>query len=936
MPDGSPWSLDNRLTVVLFAGLGGACDGLEAAGFPVHIAINHDPVAVAAHAARHPHTRHLRGDVWEVDPVEATGGRPVRILWASPDCFPAGTLVLTSGGHKPIEEVEVGDLVLTHKGRWRRVISSATRKAETVAVRGHGHYGLVTTPSHGFYSKRITRRYPSADPATGKRPGELRTLVENPYWPAATAMAGKLWATPRTFPAAAIPICKGVEFSTNFFYLMGRWIGDGSINKGDVEICCGSAELPSLRAIAKHAPLRSADGDPIPHRIVDHGSSALVVWGCQDLAVWLREEVGGYSESKRLPLWCLSMQRAWREALLAGYVDADGWAGARTETKTVSKDLAIGIRLLATTLGHAAALYRQDGRAGCIEGRTFMGRDTYTVAWRPEIKRQTVFQDGLHQYSPVREVVPAGEQIVISLQVEEDESFVADGIVVHNCRHFSRAKGRAPVSAKVRSLPWVVCRWAGRARPETIFLENVPEIATWGPLVARRCPVTGRVVKLDGTIATPGERVPVQQQQLTPDKARAGRLFKAWTQHLERLGYRLDFRELVAADVGIPTIRRRFFLVGHRDGSTAAWPERSHAPRSKAKAMKLKPWAPAASVIDWSLPCPSIFTRKKPLAEATLRRIARGVMRYVVEAAEPFIVPITHTQASAARGSSVGEPMRTITTARRGELALISPHVVSVSHGEASPSGTRRRGLGIQSLGDPMNTITKSRDHALVAGTLVQAGYGERPGQDPRALDVGQPFRTMVGANKHGVVAAFLAQHHTGVVGHPVTDPVSALSQSCSHQQPVAVHLTTLRGTSEAGRAIAEPAPAITAGGSHVGTVYAFLQHYYSQGGQDQAPTDPLGAVTTKARSGVVTVTVRGELYALADIGMRMLTPEECAGAQGFKPGALPLDVEIDGRRRPLTKTERYALVGNSVPPRWAELLARLNVRRALSMEAAE
>lgn len=540
------WALDNRLTVVLFAGMGGACDGLEAAGFPVHIAINHDPVAVAAHQARHPHTRHLQSDVFEVNPLEATGGRPVRILWASPDC-----------------------------------------------------------------------------------------------------------------------------------------------------------------------------------------------------------------------------------------------------------------------------------------------------------------------------------------------------------RHFSRAKGRAPVSARVRSLPWVVCRWAGMTRPEVIFLENVPEIRTWGPLIARRCKDTGRVLKLDGTVAAAGERVPVEQQQLTPDPRRTGRLFRAWTAHLERLGYRLEWRELVAADVGIPTIRRRFFMIAHRDGAAAVWPERTHAPRSKAKALKLKPWTPAASIIDWSLPCPSIFDRKKPLAEATLRRVARGVMRYVVECAEPFIVPITHTQASPPRG-----------------------------------------------LDEPVGAVTVKPDRCLVLGTLVQAGYGERAGQPPRALDLAEPFGTMVaGGVKHGVVAAFLAQHNGGPRqqdARPADEPVSSLTTACSHQQLVAAHLLTLRGTSRDGRPMAEPSPAITAGGTHVGTVYAFLQHYYSQGGQDQAATDPLGAVTVKARSGVVTVTVGGEPYLLADIGMRMLTPQECAGAQGFKPGALPTEIVIDGERRRLTKTQQYALVGNSVPPRWAELLARLNVRRELTVEAAE
>lgn len=393
MPDGAAWSLDNRLTVVLFAGLGGACDGLEAAGFPVHVAVNHDPVAVAAHAARHPHTRHLRGDVWEVDPLEATGGRPVRLLHASPDCT-----------------------------------------------------------------------------------------------------------------------------------------------------------------------------------------------------------------------------------------------------------------------------------------------------------------------------------------------------------HFSRAKGRAPVSKAVRSLPWVVCRWAARARPETILMENVPELEGWGPLVARR--KVGHVLRLDGSAAAPGERVVVQDQQLMPDRRRAGVTFRRFVAHLRRLGYAVEWRPLVAADYGVPTIRRRFFMVAQRDGGPILWPARTHAPRAKAPALGLASWRPAADVVDWLARGNPVHGRPRPLAAATMRGIERGIQRY----------------------------------------------------GEAG----------------------------------------------------------------------------------------------------------------------------------------AFIRSYYSQGKQDQAIADPLGTVTTKARHALIIVPPDGPAT------MRMLSPEECAAAQGFKPGALPEVVEIDGQRRRLTKTERYALVGNSVPPRWAELLARLNVRRELSMEAAE
>jgi len=211
------WTLDAGINVVLFSGLGGACQGLEEAGLPVHLAVNHDPVAIAAHRALNPHTRHIKGDIFDVDPLTATGGRRVNVLWASPDCFVPGTLVLTNTGLRPIEDIRVGDLVLTHRGRWRPVVKAWTQISDTVEVRGYGHYGLVTTPGHRFYSKRITKRFDGKNSITGKRLGARRTLVENPYWPAAESMEGKLWATPRAFPVDAIPICTSVEFSDAFF-----------------------------------------------------------------------------------------------------------------------------------------------------------------------------------------------------------------------------------------------------------------------------------------------------------------------------------------------------------------------------------------------------------------------------------------------------------------------------------------------------------------------------------------------------------------------------------------------------------------------------------------------------------------------------------------------------------------------------------------------
>jgi hypothetical protein len=285
----------------IFAGGGGASRGMaKALGRGPAVAINHDEEAIRMHKANHPETRHYTRDVWKLDPREVVKGRRVGLLWASPDCFPAGTLVLTADGFKPINEVVPGDTVLTHRNRWRLVLNTMSKAAPTVSIRGHGHWGLVTTPEHQIYSKRITKRYPGAG-EDGKRPGEVRTLVENPYWPKAEDMAGKLWASPHHIPPSPLPLCDGAEFSPDFFYFLGRWVGDGSLNKGDVEICCGATELAALCDTFARQPLRNATGDALPCRVVDHGASKLLVWGNAKLVEWLREHFGDSCETKRLP-----------------------------------------------------------------------------------------------------------------------------------------------------------------------------------------------------------------------------------------------------------------------------------------------------------------------------------------------------------------------------------------------------------------------------------------------------------------------------------------------------------------------------------------------------------------------------------------------------------------------------------------------------------
>ncbi|HVY12338.1 MAG TPA: DNA cytosine methyltransferase, partial [Alphaproteobacteria bacterium] len=275
-----------------------------------------------------------------------------------------------------------------------------------------------------------------------------------------------------------------------------------------------------------------------------------------------------------------------------------------------------------------------------------------------------------------------------------------------DCKHFSKAKGGKPVEKNIRDLAWVVVHWARRVRPRVIMRENVEECQDWGPLILN---AEGKTI---------------------PDPARRGETFVLWMHALKKCGYKLEWRELRACDYGTPTIRKRFFMIARCDGVPIAWPEKTHGdPKSEAvKEGRLLPWRTAAECIDWNIPCPSIFGRKRPLAENTLRRIAKGIQRYVIEAKQPFIVNLTHTGSD--RVEPVTEPLRTTTCAHRGEKAIVTPYVARVAHGERDKSG-KKRGQGQHAVDAPLPTVTASPEFAVIAPTLIQMGNGEREGQQP-------------------------------------------------------------------------------------------------------------------------------------------------------------------------------------------------------------
>jgi len=405
-----------------------------------------------------------------------------------------------------------------------------------------------------------------------------------------------------------------------------------------------------------------------------------------------------------------------------------------------------------------------------------------------------------------------------------------------DCTHFSRAKAGKPVEKKIRGLAWVVNRWARAVRPRVIILENVPEFKEWGPLDKNNLPI----------------------------KSKKGMTFTLWANVLRGLGYEVQYRNLCAADFGAPTIRTRLFMIARCDGLPIVWPEPTHGPAGNSRG--LPAYRPAAECIDFSLPCPSIFERKKPLAENTLRRIAKGIQRYVIETKEPFVLAIDH---------------------QGGNGDYVWP------------------------LDEPIRAITQKNRFALVS-TFLSKYHGPKSETEVRGQECGSPVKTIDTQNRFALVTAFLSKYYTGVVGSGVKDPMPTVT-AVDHNALIATHLTKFYGTNT-GSDVRRPLPTTTAGGQHIGEVRAFLVKYYNTN-IGQSLRKPMHTVTGKHR--LALVTVAGQQYQIADIGLRMLAPKELAAAQGF-----PTGYSLIG-----TKKSQVAKIGNSVPPPVAKALVRANVK---------
>ncbi|WP_141772731.1 DNA cytosine methyltransferase [Mycobacterium malmoense] len=836
------------LTVTdLFCGAGGSSTGAIAVpGVTVRIASNHWDLAIRTHNTNHPDTDHLCADLSAVDPRRFPR---TDLLWASPECFTAGHLVTTyEHGQVPIEDIEVGMLVLTHLGRFRPVTRVQSKPApETVLVKGHGHTGIETTPSHSFWARESGRVWQNDI-------RQYRREYADAEWLPADELASReaLWATP-----VSIEKDRGVPNYPALFgddaelaaWVLGRWLGDGSLSFGrnaEVVISCSFNEETELRKWV----------DRTRHEWkADHKRTAVNFRiGDREARDWLAEHCGVGAGEKQVPTWALMLSAGERAELLAGYMSADGGTTQRRHrASTVSKKLAISMRLLAESIGHRVALAHDNRDSYTIEGRTGRARRQWIMHWEPKLaaKRSAeAFVDGIHAWSRVRSVEPARSDVTVyNIEVDEDHSYVLDGIVVKNCTNHSVARGRKRADAqpdlfgevlpdaaaeRSRATMWDVPRFAEVHRYEAVIVENVVEAWHWEP-------------------------------------------FRAWLLAMDSLGYDhhvvfLNSMHAQAFGPGAPQSRDRMYVVFWRKGNRRPEFERVTAPaavcpthgavraRQVFKRADRAPWGryrqqyiytcpvarchqivephyrPAAEIIDWSLLGQRIGDRDRPLAEKTLARIRAGIEKHWA----PFITEHVHEY----RTRGLDKPLSTV-TAGGHHFGLAVPV-------------EGRSGKTAQPTNEALRTQTTRSETGLAFIAELRGGASKhRPVSDALCTVVAS-------GNHHGLVTAYYGNGKT----RTTDDALSTIST-------IEKHALLMRNNTARGDQAQMTTPA----------------------------TEYLRTVTTTGHQSLLTC--EWPAIDIDDVLFRMLDPREIKGAMDF-----PREYKILGNRR-----EQVRQAGNSVTP---------------------
>lgn len=488
-----------------------------------------------------------------------------------------------------------------------------------------------------------------------------------------------------------------------------------------------------------------------------------------------------------------------------------------------------------------------------------------------------------------------------------------------DCKHFSKAKGSKPVDRNIRGLAWIVLKWAGTVKPRVIILENVEEFQTWGPV-----------------------------RKGKPVKSRRGETFRKWKEQLQALGYEIDHRELVAADYGAPTIRKRFFLIARCDGKPIIWPERTHAPKDseEVKNGKCKPWRGAAEIIDWTIPCPSIFDTTdeikekygiraiRPLAVNTQKRIARGIEKFVLQNKEPFIVPIGYGErkGQAPRVHDIKEPVSTVVSSGKQYLCQpeLSPFIVQVNHKgeqfrgqeleEPIPTITGKHGYGLATPVMTAIAVSKAEQY-LAMPSLIQ--YHTEQSERVRGQGMDEPIMTLDAANRYGLSVSYLAEYFQN--GRPL-DVKSPLHTSTTKDRECVVETFISKFYKTGiGQKPDEPLHTVTTSAGHFGIVTVKMSRSEMNLHHWNEVRELLNAYCgyAIAEDEILLLDVNGTLYFISDIGLRMLTPRELYAANGFPPDYI---IDHDYTGKAYGKTKQVARCGNAVPPPFAEALVRANL----------
>lgn len=737
----------------LFCGAGGSSSGARAAGVEISVALNHWPLAIETHNTNFPNARHECTDISASDPRRYPS---TTILIASPECFPAGTMIMTMLGLKPIEEINIGEMVYTHMNRWRPVVRTQNSVSDTIIVKGQGHsLGIEVTPSHKFWLREQTKIWDN----------ELRDYnrhihLEPEWMPITDATQKKLrWATPTewtgiTPPTPPVALGANPEIA---WWCVGNWLGNGSIatsrKENAVTISCG-----------KHNRERIASALALTGRKWSEHEKRTAInfttWD-KELHDWLYHHFGAGAKNKSIHPSVLTLPIEQRRALLNGYAEADGHRSKRrTYTCTVSNKLAISIKFLAESIGYRASLSRYEQHTNTIEGRTVNTSPIYTVAWENNASARAAFEDGGKAWSLIKKIEPGRQSITVyNLEVEEDHSYIANGIVVANCTNHTLAKGIKrnrqpgwfdgpidPSAERSRATMWDVVRFSEYHNYELVYVENVVDAAKWLPFdswlhAMDSLGYNHRIVYLNSMFAHP---TPQSRDRMY------GVFWKKKNKAPNLDIHPAGFCQHCQAEVATVQVWKKSTPWG-KYGQQYIY----CCPKCSKE---VKPYFhPASEAIDWSLPIQRIGDRDRPLKEKTLARIRIGLAKYGPQ----FMMDAIHTARDA--GESMVFPF---TNPMRTQMSQVTHGlVVGLSH---SGEGADRS----RSTSEPMATQTSRQDMALLTTPFIANLYGT---STVSSLD--EPVGTQTSVPHQALIVPY---YNTGVAG-PVSEALPTVTAVDRH-----------------------------------------------------------------------------------------------------------------------------------------------------------